>query len=74
MAKSLGDVLGVTYDWITRVLYISVATLMVETDNSSRTLNFWRLPIDNPVFEPVYTSGVLFNDSVISMTVVPFRG
>ncbi|XP_065906520.1 proto-oncogene tyrosine-protein kinase ROS-like isoform X3 [Dysidea avara] len=74
MAKSLGDVIDVTYDWITRVLYISVATLMVETDNSSRTLNFWRLPIDNPVFEPVYTSGVLFNDSVISMTVVPFRG
>ena len=74
MPESLGDVLDVTYNWVTRVLIVSVATLMVETDKTSRILNFWILPIDNPEFNAVYSTVVLSNNSVISTTVVPFRG
>ena len=45
-----------------------------ERDSSSRILNFWGLPIDNPVFDLVYTSKMLSNDSVISTAVAPFTG
>ena len=74
MSESAGDIVDITYNWVTRVLYISVATLMVEANNNSRALNFWRLPIDNPAFELVRPTIVLHNDSVISTTIAPFRG
>ena len=47
---------------------------MEERDSSSRILKFWGLPIDNPVFDLVYTSKMLSNDSVISTAVAPFTG
>ena len=74
MPESLGDVLDVTYNWVTRVLVVSVATLMVETDNTSRILNFWILPIDNPEFNAVYSTVVLSDNTVISTTIAPFTG
>ena len=74
ISESLGDILDVTYNWVTRVLYVSVATIMEERESSSRILKFWRLPIDNPVFDLVYTSKMLSNDSVISTAVAPFAG
>ena len=74
MPQSYGDILDITYDWITRVLYLSVSMVMIETSNSDRYLTIWSLPVDNPVFKIVYSSNVLFNDSKIVTTVAPRIG
>ena len=74
MSQSHGDILEMTYDWITRVLYLSVSTVMVESTNNSRFLTIWSLPVDNPVFRMIHRGNVLSDDTKIVMTIAPRIG
>ena len=74
MSQSHGDILEMTYDWITRVLYLSVSTVMVESTNNSRFLTIWSLPVDNPVFRMIHGGNVLSDDTKIVMTIAPRIG
>ena len=77
MSQSHGDILEMTYDWITRVLYLSVSMVMVENtnSNSSRFLTIWSLPVDNPVFRMIYKgNNTLSDDTKIVMTISPRTG
>ena len=67
MPQGVDDVISVTYDWITRVLYFA-------TSDETQTLNIWSLPLDNPLFQSVYTGDVISSDSNVFMTVAPFTG
>lgn len=67
MPQGVDDVISIVYDWITRVLYFVMS-------DSSQILSLWSLPLDNPVFESVYTEVVFSNDSNIFMTIAPFTG
>ena len=60
------NVVDITFNWVTRLLYLVV--------NDNGTFSIWSLPIDNPVFDVVYTVGSLSNDSVVSITIAPFTG
>ena len=61
-----GRLVDITFDWVTRVLYLAV--------NESGEFRIQSLPIDNPVLEAVYRMGTLSDDSVVSITVAPFTG
>ena len=76
MSQSHGDILEITYDWITRVLYLAVSTVMVESTNNTRFLTIWSLPVDNPVFRmiPMDKRNVLSDDTKIVMTIAPRIG
>ena len=69
MVQSMDDdVLSITYDWITRVLYFAMRS-------ENQTLNILSLPLDNPMLESVYTGDtILSNNSDVIMTVAPFIG
>jgi len=60
------SIVDITFDWITRILYLAVK------DNG--VFSIWSLPIDNPVFDLIYTAEVLSNNSVVSTAVAPFKG
>ena len=72
MPLDSGDVLGMTYDWITRVFYLSIS--MKNGSSSDRVLTIWKLPLDNRVLSNIYNGSVLSNDTNIVMTVVPRIG
>ena len=77
MSQSHGDILEMTYNWITRVLYLSVSMVIVENtnSNSSRFFTIWSLPVDNPVFRMIYTgNNTLSDDTKIVMTISPRIG
>ena len=74
MGLNSGDVLAITYDWITRVFYLSVSMVMMESSNSERVLTIWSLPLDNPVFKIKYSGNILSKDTKIVMTVAPRIG
>jgi len=61
-----GSIVDITFDWVTRVLYLAV--------NESGEFSIRSLPIDNPVLEAVYSMGTLSADSVVSITIAPFTG
>ena len=67
MPQGVDDVVSITYDWITRVLYFA-------TSNETQTLTIWSLPLDNPLFELVHAEDVVSNGSNVFMTVAPFTG
>lgn len=65
MSQGVDDVMSIAYDWVARVLYFVVT-------DENQMLNIWSLPLDNPLFEVVYSGLVLSNDSNIFMTIAPF--
>ena len=67
MSQGVDDVMSVTYDWITRVLYFA-------TSNEFQTLTILNLPLDNPLFQSINTGIDLSNDSNVFMTIAPFTG
>ena len=74
MPQSYSDIVEMTYDWITRVLYLTASMVMVESSDTSGILTIWSLPLDNPVFEMVYKGDVLSTDTKVVMTIAPRIG
>ena len=67
MLQGVDNVLGIAYDWVTRMLYFA-------TSDEDQMLTIWSFSLDNPLFEPVYTGVALSTDSNIFMTIAPFTG